>query len=1167
MAVGGSDPDGFDTAHGPCRCDRHAVVALPCETDAAAVGYGDFAGDGCRTVRARRRYAEKLLEAQRIGCCRGDAQCQRILAEAVVAAQEQGQVAQRRRVGIRQHDSGRVLPRDRIGVRGVRPEGLRAASGRSDRRNRSRRRSDTPDDAFHGLRVLCVLRRRAAVVAVASGYRTVAARCAAAIVAPAAVIASSAGRGVALSGASPVRIAAAPARRIASAAPPVAVVAGAVALAPIARGVVRAGFGALCAVVVAVGSLRLAAFAARGVSGVVVRTLLAVARTLSSAAAALPAAPFACGTAAVAALSGVFAAVAALLLRSGALRFALGRLLAAAAVTSAPFAAFGLVETGDAVLLGAVGRLLGLVAQRVGVLQPVGLLALTVQGENLPDAGDGKRRGIDHRLLRRGEGHRAGQHVALDEEPLAVDRLQGFAQARELLAGVHIGVVFVHHAALEFRALPGQLLRVERNVLHARGARRDAREARHPRGAAQLAAAGAEPADAARLLPCADLLHLDPYVEPLGEDLDQLAEVHALVGDIVEDGLDLVALVLHVADLHVQSHVGGDLPRGDHRLVFEGDGLLPAFDVVGLGLAVDLPELAVVGVEARAAHLPRDQVARERDDADVVAGRSLHGHDVASFERQVVDILVERAAGVLEAHLDDVARDIDGVLLEPRRLVEFEAAVAGLRFDFGAAVAEGAAAAYFGFESVVMRFFGIHRRHNLRKDTKKISIARTEFPDAAADAADEQHGGRRQPHGEAQIKPRGAHAEREAEQVAHREVEQPVGDQRDGHDDLHVLDAAQHAHRDVLDAVRELIEGGEDEQRGGRGDDLGVRGEEGRDEVAQRDEHQRREGVPCQHEVIGGFGRQRQFADVACAVAVRDADGRRRADRHDDHEGAVAQRDGDLVGAHGDLAEPAHHDSRADEGRGFEEHLHGDRQAHVHEPPHDLGREHAVRESVEVAAVAPVAAEVADDQGGGQHAREQRAQSGALGAHLRKTETSVDEDRVEADVRQVGQDRHDHFDLRVADALEELLEREEQHHERHAEDEHPVVGNGHFDHLDGLFEVVHQRDDGILHAGHDQSQQRVEEDAVLEQGGRADPVLLGVKLPHEGREAQRHADGGDEEDEEHGAAERHGGQRRGVVASVAADHEVVGHLRENLSHLRQHDRQRQPQVLPVLLPV
>ena len=54
------------------------------------------------------------------------------------------------------------------------------------------------------------------------------------------------------------------------------------------------------------------------------------------------------------------------------------------------------------------------------------------------------------------------------------------------------------------------------------------------------------------LLAGADLLHLDADVEPLGEDLDQLAEIDALVGDVVEDSLDLVALVLHVADLHIE---------------------------------------------------------------------------------------------------------------------------------------------------------------------------------------------------------------------------------------------------------------------------------------------------------------------------------------------------------------------------------------------------------------------------------------------------------------------------------------------------------------------------------------------------------------------------------------------------------------------------------------
>ena len=185
-----------------------------------------------------------------------------------------------------------------------------------------------------------------------------------------------------------------------------------------------------------------------------------------------------------------------------------------------------------------------------------------------------------------------------------------------------------------------------------------------PSSVSSGSAAGAQTADAARLLARSDLLHLDADVEPLGEDLDELAEVDALVGYVVEDGLDFVALVLHVADFHVQTHVGGDLPRGNHRLVFEGDGLLPAFDVVGLSLAVDFLVLAVVGGESRAAHLAGHQVARQRDDADVVARRGLDGDDVAPLEVEVVDVLVERAARILEAHLHDVARQVDGIILE-----------------------------------------------------------------------------------------------------------------------------------------------------------------------------------------------------------------------------------------------------------------------------------------------------------------------------------------------------------------------------------------------------------------------------------------------------------------------------------------------------------------------
>ena len=108
--------------------------------------------------------------------------------------------------------------------------------------------------------------------------------------------------------------------------------------------------------------------------------------------------------------------------------------------------------------------------------------------------------------------------------------------------------------------------------------------------------------------------------------------------------------------------------------------------------------------------------------------------------------------------------------------------------------------------------------------------------------------------------------------------------------------------------------------------------------------------------------------------------------------------------------------------------------------------------------------------------------------------------------------------------------------------------------------MVHQRNDGVLHGGYRHAQQSVEENAVLEQSRRFLAVALRVEFAHERRHAQCDADGGDEEDEEDGAAERHGGQRRGVVASVTADHDVVGDLYEDLPQLGHHDGQGQFQI-------
>ncbi len=57
------------------------------------------------------------------------------------------------------------------------------------------------------------------------------------------------------------------------------------------------------------------------------------------------------------------------------------------------------------------------------------------------------------------------------------------------------------------------------------------------------------------------------------QDLDELAEIHTFISDIVQYRLVAVALVLHVAHLHLQAQVFGYLATLDHGGVFAALGL------------------------------------------------------------------------------------------------------------------------------------------------------------------------------------------------------------------------------------------------------------------------------------------------------------------------------------------------------------------------------------------------------------------------------------------------------------------------------------------------------------------------------------------------------------------------------------------------------------------
>ena len=99
--------------------------------------------------------------------------------------------------------------------------------------------------------------------------------------------------------------------------------------------------------------------------------------------------------------------------------------------------------------------------------------------------------------------------------------------ALEVLVRVVLVAQTAHESAAESRDLQG----VEREVLLLGHADRHGLELAPEPHAAQLLAAVAQPADHPRLVAHADLAHVDARVEPAREVADQVAEVHALLGE------------------------------------------------------------------------------------------------------------------------------------------------------------------------------------------------------------------------------------------------------------------------------------------------------------------------------------------------------------------------------------------------------------------------------------------------------------------------------------------------------------------------------------------------------------------------------------------------------------------------------------------------------------
>ena len=303
------------------------------------------------------------------------------------------------------------------------------------------------------------------------------------------------------------------------------------------------------------------------------------------------------------------------------------------------------------VLCGQVDGLGGLCLS--AFLQALGLLALAVHLDDFQGALGGDGGQVGRHALVAAVGDHVGEDIGLEEEEFAVHRLERDFAAGQSAAGLDVLVNLVVHAALQLGALACQLLRVEADVLEAGSCRAHAVERTYPRGAAQLAPTGAEASDAACLLAHANLFHLDAHVEEFGQHLDELAEVDTPLGNIIEDGLVAVALILHVADFHLQPQVLGGLAATYHGAVLAGFGFLVLLDVDRPGYAIDALDF-LARLHVGLLHLQRHEAARHGDDADVVARRCFDGHDVALLDGQVVVVTVVSLSCVFELHLHQV---------------------------------------------------------------------------------------------------------------------------------------------------------------------------------------------------------------------------------------------------------------------------------------------------------------------------------------------------------------------------------------------------------------------------------------------------------------------------------------------------------------------------------
>ena len=149
------------------------------------------------------------------------------------------------------------------------------------------------------------------------------------------------------------------------------------------------------------------------------------------------------------------------------------------------------------------------------------------------------------------------------------------------------------------------------------------------------------------------MFHFNTDTESFGKYLNQLAEVHTFVSNVVEDGLIAVALIFHITDFHIQVQVQCDLAGTDHGRMFLCFRFVEFLHIHRFCFPVDSLYFNI-SLEVGLLHLQRDESSRQGYDADVMSRSSFYGNDVSLFQFDLVAVAVIAFSGVFKLHFHHI---------------------------------------------------------------------------------------------------------------------------------------------------------------------------------------------------------------------------------------------------------------------------------------------------------------------------------------------------------------------------------------------------------------------------------------------------------------------------------------------------------------------------------